>query len=192
MNLRLFLIFWTIFTLFSPCQGTKRSGKEIRQFLLDISKLAKEDYSSVTRSNLSDEEDGRAIQIQPVHYMNNKPRSLGFADDDAEDVELLVVNEDGSITVASTNATLLPRSGPIDDDIFQQVFPGFSQDLKLPANATESTDVEVEPTTATTPSTIPTPTTATPPLPSSNSEVKTCVCKNLFYFFLTCFFFKFW
>ena len=54
---------------------------------------------------------------------------IGFANDDAEDVELLVVNEDGSITVASTNATLLPRSGPIDDDIFQQVFPGFSQGM---------------------------------------------------------------
>ena len=79
MNFRLFLTFGTIFTLFSPCQGSKRSGKEIRQFLLDISKLAKEDYSSVTRSNLSDEEDGRAIKIQPAHYMNNKPRSLGIS-----------------------------------------------------------------------------------------------------------------
>ena len=128
MNPYSILIFATIFTLFSSCQETgRRSAKEVRQFLLDISELAKEDFSSVSRSNLSDEKDERIIQIQPAHFMNNKPRSLGF--DYPEDVDLLVVNEDGSITVASTNATLLPRSGPIDDEIFQQVFPGFSQGI---------------------------------------------------------------
>ena len=139
-----FILTFAIFTLFSSCQGTgRRSTKEVRQFLLDISKLAKEDFSSVTRSNLSDEKDERIIQIQPAHFMNNKPRSLGKTSgrnktwaikpsldfDYPEDVELLVVNEDGSITVASTNATLLPRSGAIDDEIFQQVFPGFSQGI---------------------------------------------------------------
>ena len=73
------LIFATILTLtlFSQCQCTKRSGKEIRQFLLDTSNLAKDDFQSVTRSDLSDEKDPRAIRIQPAHYMNNKPRSLG-------------------------------------------------------------------------------------------------------------------
>ena len=71
------LIFATIFTLLSQCQCTKRSGKEIRQFLLDTSNLAKEDFQSVTRSDLSDEKDERAIRIQPSHFMNNKPRSLG-------------------------------------------------------------------------------------------------------------------
>ena len=72
-----------------------------------------------------------SLAASVYHYWRQKSWDtiLGFADDDAEDVELLVVNEDGSITVASTNATLLTRSGPIDDDIFQQVFPGFSQGM---------------------------------------------------------------
>lgn len=76
MNPCFILFFATIFALFSSCQG-KRSAMEVRQFLLDISKLAKEDFSSVSRSNLSDEKDERIIQIQPAHFMNNKPRSLG-------------------------------------------------------------------------------------------------------------------
>ena len=78
MNPCFILFIATIFKLFSSCQGTgRRSAEEVRQFLLDISKLAKEDFSSVTRSNLSDEKDERIIQIQPKHFMNNKPRSLG-------------------------------------------------------------------------------------------------------------------
>ena len=73
-----FILTFVIFTFFSSCQGTgRRSTKEVRQFLLDISKLAKEDFSRVTRFNLSDEKDERIIQIQPAHFMNNKPRSLG-------------------------------------------------------------------------------------------------------------------
>lgn len=77
MNRCSVLIFATIFTLLSQCQCTKRSGKEIRQFLLDTSNLAKEDFQSVTRSDLSDERDERSIRIQPSNFMNNKPRSLG-------------------------------------------------------------------------------------------------------------------
>ena len=40
---------------------------------------------------------------------------------------MLVVNKDGSITVAGSNDILVLRSGSIDEEIFQQVFPGFSQ-----------------------------------------------------------------
>ena len=53
------------------------------------------------------------------------PICIDFAN--SGDVDLLVVNEDGSIRVARTNETLVARSGSIDDEIFQQVFPGFSQ-----------------------------------------------------------------
>ena len=73
----LIITFATILTLFSECQCTKYSAEEIKEFLLNTSRLAISDFHSVKTSYLSDEDDERKIQIQPVHYMNNKPRSLG-------------------------------------------------------------------------------------------------------------------